>query len=369
MEYTVRRRDRLRESLLREGLDALLITGTANVTYLTGFTGDSSALVLTADRAILMSDPRYAGQIADECPELETYLRSPQRGVYQALGDLLTKLAVRSVGCEANHLTLADAQTLRDTATGIAWKPEAGRVERLRMIKDDYELMQLRQAIRVAENAFSAFRATLRADDTEKDLADHLEALVRRCGGAACAFAPIVAVGTRAALPHCPPTQRRVREAGLLLVDWGARLATGYHSDLTRVIDTHTNTTSDQASRERLHRLYAVVRRAQQAALEVVRPEVKACEVDRAARAVIEQAGYGEQFGHGLGHGIGLQIHEMPFLRANSEVTLAEGMVFTLEPGIYLPDWGGIRIEDDVRVTADGCELLTSVPRETALVL
>jgi len=369
MEDTARRRDRLRESLLREGLDALLITGTANVTYLTGFTGDSSALVLTPQRAILLSDPRYVGQIADECPEIETYIRSPQRTVYQAIGDLLTQLEVHSVGCEANHLSLADAQTLRDSAATIDWKPQTGRVEQLRMIKDESELAQLREAIRVAENAFAAFRATLRADDTEKDLADHLEALVRRCGGAACAFAPIVAVGTRAALPHCPPTQRRVREAGLLLVDWGARLASGYHSDLTRVIDTHTTTSSDLASRERLQRLYAIVRRAQQAALEAVRPGVRACEVDRAARAVIEQAGYGEQFRHGLGHGIGLQIHELPFLRANSEMTLAEGMVFTLEPGIYLPDWGGIRIEDDVRVTADGCELLTSVPRETALVL
>ncbi|MFQ3592727.1 MAG: aminopeptidase P family N-terminal domain-containing protein, partial [Gemmataceae bacterium] len=211
MDHTATRRDRLQRCLVNQGLQALLITGSANVTYLTGFTGDSSALVLTTDRAILLSDPRYVGQIADECPEVETSIRSPQRTVYQALGELVSKLGVRQVGCEANHLTLADAQTLRETAPEVDWKPEAGRVEQLRIIKDDLELAQIREAIRVAENAFAAFRATLRPDDTEKDLADLLEALVRRCGGHTCAFAPIVAVGTRAALPHCPPTQRRVR--------------------------------------------------------------------------------------------------------------------------------------------------------------
>jgi Xaa-Pro aminopeptidase len=368
MQHTAHRRERLRHNLQSEGIEALLITGPANVTYLTGFTGDSSALVLTAERTILLSDPRYVGQIADECPELETYIRSPQRTVPQAMGDLLDKLGVSQVGCESNHLNLADAQTLRDNAPSVDWKPEAGRVEKLRMVKDDLELVLLREAIRVAENAFAAFRATLRPDDTEKDLADQLEALVRRCGGVACAFAPIVAVGTRAALPHCPPTQRRVHEAGLLLVDWGARLASGYHSDLTRVFDTHRTSFSDPASRDRLSQIYAIVRRAQQAAMDAVRPGVKACEVDRAARAVIEEAGFGNHFGHGLGHGIGLQIHEPPFLRSTSEVVMVEGMVVTLEPGIYLPEWGGVRIEDDIRVTADGCEVLTSVPRESALI-
>jgi Xaa-Pro aminopeptidase len=368
MQHTANRRERLRRTLESEGLDALLISGPPNVTYLTGFTGDSSALVLLADREILLSDPRYVGQIADECPELETAIRSPHRTVPQAMGDLVAKLGVRRVGCESNHLHLADAQTLREIAPTVEWKPEAGRVEKLRMVKDALELAQIREAIRVAQKAFVAFQATLRADDTEKDLADQMEALVRRCGGATCAFAPIIAVGTRAALPHCPPTQRRVREADLLLVDWGARLASGYHSDLTRVFDTHRTSSSHPASPDRLARIYAIVRRAQQAAMDAVRPGVKACEVDRAARAVIEEAGFGEQFGHGLGHGIGLQIHEPPFLRSTSEVVLAEGMVFTLEPGIYLPEWGGVRIEDDVRVTADGCEILTSVPRESALV-
>jgi Xaa-Pro aminopeptidase len=367
MQHTSLRRDRVRRLLGSESLDALLITGAANVTYLTGFTGDSSAVVLLPDRDLLVSDPRYVGQIADECPELETYIRSPKRTLYQAIGDLIGQLGGRAVGCESNQLTLADAQTLRDGTPTVDWKPAPSRVENFRMIKDDIELTAIREAIRVAESAFAAFRALLRPDDTEKDLADAMEGFIRRCGGATCAFEPIVAVGTRAALPHCLPTGRRVREAGLLLLDWGARLPNGYHSDLTRVFDTHRTSSSEPASREQLGRIYTIVRQAQQAAIDTVRPGVKASEVDRAARSVIEQAGFGDFFGHGLGHGLGLQVHEAPFLRSTSEVELAEGMVFTLEPGIYLPEWGGVRIEDDVRVTADGCEVLTSVPRETAL--
>jgi Xaa-Pro aminopeptidase len=366
MHHTARRRENVAHLIAEEGLDALLVTSVHNVTYLTGFTGDSSAVVMTRDRVLLISDPRYVGQIADECPELPTHIRKPTRKLHEAIGDVINGLGVRTVGCESANLTLAEAEALRGVAPTIDWKPASDRVERFRMVKDEVELAEIRAAVRIAERAFAALRALMRPEDTEKELADALEGYVRRGGGATCAFAPIVAVGPRAALPHCPPTEKRVREDGLLLVDWGAAVPSGYRSDLTRVIDTHRTSASGTDPRPRLTEIHGIVLAAQQAAMKAVRPGVTAAQVDRAAREVIERAGYGEQFGHGLGHGIGLQIHEAPFLRSTSEVVIQAGMVFTLEPGVYLPGWGGVRIEDDVLVTADGCQVLTSVPRDLA---
>jgi Xaa-Pro aminopeptidase len=319
-------------------------------------------VILTRQRALLLSDPRYVGQIADECPDLETSIRKPTQKLHEAIGSVLVGLGCCRVGCESNGLTLAEAEALREAAPGAEWKPLSDRVERLRTVKDETELVQLREAVAIAERAFTVFQALLRPEDSEKDLADALEAYVRRCGGLGCSFPPIVAVGERAALPHCPPTRKRVSESDLLLVDWGATGPGQYKSDLTRVLRTRT-TRSSSVSGPRLEEVHAVVARAQQAAMRAVRPGAAARDVDAAARAVIAEAGYGEQFNHGLGHGIGLEVHEAPAVRPNSDAVLETGMVFTIEPGIYLPGWGGVRIEDDVLVTPEGCELLTHVSR------
>jgi Xaa-Pro aminopeptidase len=345
-----------------EGLDAFLVSKPVNVTYLSGFTGDSSVVILTRERVLLVSDPRYVGQISDECPGLETHIRKPTQKLHEAIGLVLMGLGCRRVGCESNGLTLAEAELLRGAAVEIDWKPLADRVEQLRQIKDENELAQIRQAIEIAERAFTVFRSLLRPDDCEKDLADALEGWVRRCGGVGCSFPPIVAVGERAALPHCPPTARRVQESELLLVDWGATGPHHYKSDLTRVLRTRRTQTSSGTG-PRLEEIHALVCAAQQAAIRAVRPGVQAQEVDAAARSVIAAAGYGEQFSHGTGHGIGLEVHEAPSIRPNSDTVLAAGMVITIEPGVYLPGWGGVRIEDDVLVTPDGCEVLTHVSR------
>lgn len=357
------RRDALRRCLADEGLDALLVSHPANVTYLTGFSGDSTVLLVFPTRDLLVSDPRYVGQIADECNGLPTHIRRPTEKLLEVTGALLAQHAARAAGVESAGLTLADAEMLKGAAPTLDWKLGSDRVEKQRMVKDAVELAQLREAIAIAERAFTALRMTLRADDTEKDLADALEGLVRRCGGQTCAFPPIVAVGARAALPHCPPTGRRVGESELLLIDWGARGPGGYHSDLTRVLRRPRTAPSPEPAGPRLEDIHALVAAAQQAARRAVRPGARARDIDAAARQVIADGGHGEHFTHGLGHGIGLQIHEAPFLRATSDVVLEEGMVFTLEPGVYLPGWGGVRIEDDVLVTADGCEVLTSVPQ------
>ena len=361
MDHHTRRRENLRPALVTEGLDALLVTGGHNVTYLTGFTGDSSFVVLTADRAVLISDPRYVGQLGDECPEVETNIRAMTRKLHEAVGDVLTGLGVRRVGCESSALTLAEAEALREAAPTVDWKPAADRVEKLRAVKDEVEIASIREAVAIAERAFAVFRGLLTPDDTEKALADAMDNYVRRCGGVGCSFPPIVAVGERAALPHCPPTARRVGESDLLLVDWGAVSPGLYRSDLTRVLPTHRKASSMS---ERLRSIHALVLRAQESAIRAVRPGAVGKDVDAAARSVIAEGGHGDHFGHGLGHGVGLQIHEAPAVRPMSETVLEPGMVITIEPGIYLPGWGGVRIEDDVLVTPDGHEVLTRVPKD-----
>ena len=360
MSHHSLRRERLRPALDAEDIDALLITSGHNVTYLTGFTGDSSFVVLTADRALLISDPRYVGQIGDECPEVETHIRPMTRKLHEAVGDVLTGLGVRHVGCES-ALTLAEAEALVEAAPTIEWVPAADRVEKLRAIKDEVEIASIREAVEIAERAFAVFRGLLTPDDTEKALADAMDHYVRRCGGVRCSFPPIVAVGDRAALPHCPPTARRVGECDLLLVDWGAVSPGLYRSDLTRVLPTHRKASSMS---DRLRSIHALVLRAQEAAIRAVYPGAVGKDVDAAARSVIADGGYGDHFSHGLGHGVGLQIHEAPAVRPLSETVLEPGMVITIEPGIYLPGWGGVRIEDDVLVTPDGHEVLTRVAKD-----
>jgi Xaa-Pro aminopeptidase len=360
MDTHSRRRKQLARCLRDEGVDALLISSVPNVTYLTGFTGDASHLLLGRDRAILVSDFRYLEQIEQECPGIEMMIRPPTQTIHNAIAETIQKLGFRSIGFEMSALTVADYETFREEAPAVEWKGGKDRVEKLRAVKDAGELAEIREAIDIAQRAFGMFRAMLRPTDTEKELTDAMEAYVRRAGGTATAFTSIIAVGPRAALPHAPPSNAAVDEAGLLLVDWGAsgRL---YKSDLTRVIATRKIT-------PKLEKVHAVVLKAQQKAIRAIRPGAACKAVDAEARGVIEAEGYGKFFGHGLGHGIGLQIHEAPMMRPNSEAVLQAGNVVTVEPGIYLPGWGGVRIEDDVLVTPDGCEVLTSLPRELACV-
>lgn len=356
MDYHAERRARLRQSLEGDQLAVLLVTNPVNVTYLTGFSGDSGILVFSRDREILVSDARFAVQITEECPALQAHIRPVNKTVYQEAGEVLSKLCLTGVEVESHHLTLADLETLQSSAKAVSWKPGTGRVEKLRAVKDADEIAQIQQAIDIAERAYTVFRALLQPDDTEKRLCDSLESYVRQAGGQGTSFSSIVAVGERAALPHAPPTNRALHSADFLLIDWGAA-GRFYKSDLTRVIPTFRISS-------KLKAVHEVVLKAQTAAIQAIRPGVAARDVDAVARNLIAQAGYGDYFGHGLGHGIGLQVHEAPSLRANSEAVLEAGMVVTVEPGIYLPDWGGVRIEDDVLVTPEGREVLSRVSPE-----
>jgi Xaa-Pro aminopeptidase len=356
MNYQAQRRQRLAKTAKDEGLDALLVTNPVNVTYLTGFSGDSSYLVVGRRQTVLVSDARFTEQIAEECPGLDAHIRPPSQALPKAVIEVLTKLKLRTVGFEASHLSVAELEGYREAAPAIEWKQGRDRVEKLRMVKDASEIAEIREAIDFAQRAYAMFTAMLRPDDREKDLSDAMEMYVRRAGGLSTSFPTIVAAGERAALPHAPPTAKKAGDATLLLVDWGAS-GRFYKSDLTRVLATRKIS-------PKLHKVYEVVLKAQERAISRIRPGAKGHEIDAEARSVISRAGFGQFFGHGLGHGIGLQVHEAPSLRQHSEFVLEPGMIVTVEPGIYLPGWGGVRIEDDVLVTAEGCEVMTDVPKQ-----
>ncbi len=356
MDRYVERRDRLRRGLDADGLQAILISSVTNVAYLTGFTGDSSALVVGRDRDVLISDGRFTTQIAQECPGLEVLIRPASQTMNQAIAGVAGGFHLHRLGFEAAVLSVADHLSLSGALLGHSLVATTDRVETLRQIKDASEIDAIRQSIDFAERAFLMLQSELKEGATEKEVADLLEAHLRRCGATGSSFPPIVAVGKNAALPHARPTETsRIGDDSFVLFDWGAS-GRPYKSDLTRVVVTGKVTSE-------FEKVYTTVLEAQERAIAAIRPGVRAHDIDAEARSVIEQAGFGRFFDHGLGHGLGMDIHEAPRLRRLSETVLEPGMVVTVEPGIYLPGWGGIRIEDDVLITPEGCEVLSRLPR------
>ena len=350
------RLDKLRRSIRKAGADAALISSFTNVTYLTGFTGDDSCLLLGASEQIVLSDLRYATQLQEECPGFDVQLRAPGTTMLQLVRQVVGRAGFVRLAIEADAMTVGFFEQLAAQLSRVQLCPTTGLVEELRQIKEREEVQEIRRSVDLAQRAFAVICASLQPEQTEQTIASELEHQIRKFGGRGCSFPPIVAVGSRAALPHATPTAQRIGESDFLLIDWGA-LAGRYASDLTRVLVTGRIS-------PKLERIYGVVLTAQLRAIDAIRPGVKLSEVDAEARTVIAEAGFGKQFGHGLGHGIGLQIHEAPRLAANQDQRLRAGMVITIEPGIYLPGWGGVRIEDDILVTRSGHEVLSDVPKE-----
>jgi Xaa-Pro aminopeptidase len=356
MHQYVSRRRRLRRKLgLRKG-EAFLVSNLKNLRYLTGFTGSAAMLVVLGDNDILLSDSRYETQLNDECPEIEREIRNAQTSPLGLLCQTLKSANVSSLRVESDAITKQFFDQLAAEVTNAELVPTVGTVERLRSIKDKSEIEAIRKSIRVNQKAFEIIRAQLRPDQTELEIAHNLEHEMRRNGASGCSFDPIVASGPRAALPHASPSDCRIGSHWLILIDWGAEVD-GYASDLTRVLVT-------AKIPPKLRKIYDIVLKAQLKAIKKIRPGVTLQQVDNAARKVIESAGFGKQFGHGLGHGIGLEIHETPFLSPIHDGILEPGMVITVEPGIYLPGWGGVRIEDDVLVTQNGHEVLSDLPKQ-----
>jgi Xaa-Pro aminopeptidase len=353
------RREKLRPKLDDMLADALLVSGETNVRWLTGFSGDSSWLVLGHERCFLVSDGRYATQIAEECPGLDVVIRKPEVKLHEAAAKAVRRAGVRRLGIETHILTFDQVQELQSALPGCALSPMRGTVpplrggvEELRAIKDADEIAQIREAVALAIDGFAHLRGSLTGEMSELDVARELQQKLWQLGAEGTSFETIVAADDRAALAHYRPSRNPIGHCSWLLVDWGAETRSRYKSDLTRMLVW-------QKPSKKLRTVYEIVLEAQRRAIDAIRPGVMCDAVDRAAREYIASCGYGAKFGHGLGHGIGLDIHEMPRLAPNSQTVLVPGMIVTVEPGIYLPGWGGVRIEDDVCITHDGCEVLS----------
>jgi Xaa-Pro aminopeptidase len=347
---------RLSDALAAQKVDALLVTDLVNVRYLTGYTGSNGAVVARPDGAVFLTDFRYLERVAP----LRAYIE-----VQQATQDLIRHVGSRwaelapgasRVGFEAEHLTVAALGLLSEAAGAVELVPLTGVVEHLRVVKDDDEVAAIRRSAAVLEAIYERIAGEGFAGRREVDVAWRVHELLHEMGAAGVSFDPIVASGDAGALPHAEPRDRAIERGDLVTLDIGGVLD-GYCSDCTRTFAT--GPVADD-----LAEAYDLVLRAQLAALEAVRPGVTGVDADAAARDVIEAAGHGGHFQHGTGHGVGLQIHEAPRLSPTSTATLEQGMIVTVEPGVYLPGRGGVRIEDLVVVTADGCERLTGYPKE-----
>ena len=362
MNHTASRCDRLRRKARSAGLDALLVSSFSNVAYLTGFSGDSSYLLHGREKTILVSDGRFTEQLREECPELEAHIRRTT-GVKMsdAVAKVCRSMSVGRLGIEAGAMTVAELAEMRRAMPKIEFVETTGLVEALRATKDADELRSIREAIRMAETAFTKFRANIQAGEAEKLAADRLEMLVRQQGAAHGSFDVIIAGGAHGAQGHAKPDGRLLDEGQPIVVDWGAA-GRFYKSDLTRVLAIRTIPA-------KLEAVYKVVLKAQERAIWKIRPGIKGHEVDAEARATIEKSGFGRFFTHSTGHGIGLDVHEAPALRPNSDTILQPGMVVTVEPGIYIRGWGGVRIEDDVLVTRTGHQVLSTLPKDLDSVL
>jgi Xaa-Pro aminopeptidase len=350
----VTRADRLVAQLEERELDCLLVTNLVNLRYLTGFTGTNGACVLTRNERLFLTDSRYVEQAKQQVTEFERLEASRE-----LLGDLAARLIGRAGFDDAHVSVKAHAALAEKVSDGVELVPAAGLVEGLRAVKDEGELAAIRAAASLADGAYEQLRDTGLVGRTEREVARSIVRYLEDRGADEVSFRPIVAAGAHGALPHASPRDVEIPSGVLVVVDLGARLD-GYCSDCTRTFATG-------ALEGRASEGYEVVRRAQEAALGEVRAGAVAKEVDAMAHELVE-SGFGIGFDHGLGHGVGLEVHEGPRLARTAEGSLEAGNVVTVEPGLYVPGDFGIRIEDLVAVTADGREVLTGFPKELVTV-
>ena len=360
------RASRLNDLLSVRQLDALVVTSLPNVAYLTGFFASAAALIAMRDTLHLVSDARYATALearSRDFPQVHPVHLPPGASYDQAIGETLQPLRGLRVGFEASHLTVRRFRFLSSHLTAQGWEAPLvetdGVVELLRVKKDGWEVETFRDAAERLSRVAKCILSKALAGKTEADVASEIEAALRHVGFERPSFDTIVAAGPNAALPHARAGDRRIEDGDLVVLDFGGVLD-GYCTDLTRTV-----TAGQVAGREQ--RLIEQVVEAQAAAFDAVAPGRQPEAVDHAARTVLDRHGLGEAFSHGTGHGLGLEVHEAPRVTRirpdHPEPPLAAGMVMTLEPGVYFPGWGGVRIEDDVLVTAEGAEWLTDVPR------
>src|SRR4029077_7333178 len=380
MDYFARQQ-RVQETLRSQRLDILLVTHLPNIRYLCGFTGSSGVLMITKDGSWFFTDGRYSEQAREEIKGAEVVVskKSPLTAAAGRLAGPVSRSRNKAptgrtrgrltvvVGIESEHLSVAARSSLqrltstratstraastRAISTKASLRDTSGIVEKQRMLKDAAEIAQIRAAVLLGSSLFDGAVSSVRSGATEAEVAAELEYAARRAGAEGMSFSTIVAAGPRSALPHTRASSHRITNGGFVVLDFGVILA-GYCSDMTRTLYVGRPTTEARL-------LYKTVREAQLAGVEAVRPGVTVGAVDGAVRRVLRRAGLARYFTHSTGHGVGLEIHEAPRIAAGQDVVLQAGMVITIEPGIYIPESGGVRIEDMVLVTGSGCEVLT----------
>ncbi|MBI5740868.1 MAG: aminopeptidase P family protein [Nitrospirae bacterium] len=343
----------LRKKLKDSKVDGALITDILNVKYLTGFTGSSGYALVTRKDAVFVTDFRYQEQSRYDVKDFDIRIERTERA--KEIKDLAGELGIRKLGFEDHHLTFRAYTKLLKKKLRL--KPVTDAVESIRAIKSPEETERIRKAAQRAERAFRRLQPFIKAGITDRKLALKLEGFLKDEGCKSLPFEVIVASGFFSARPHARPTGRVVRAGDFIVFDWGGEYE-GYYSDMTRTVVIKGGDTARQRE------IYSIVLEAQKRAIASVRANVAAKTVDAAARDYITLKGYGEEFGHGAGHGIGLAVHEKPSLSWRSKDAIRENMVFTIEPGIYVPDFGGVRIEDMVVATKTGAEVLTSLPKK-----
>lgn len=344
---------RLRAALPDSGADAILISHPENRAYLSGFTGSAGHLLISADRAILATDFRYYEQVGLEAPDFEL------AQLKTTLNDLLPGMlaGIERVAFEADHASYAAVNEWKQAAPDVQWVATKGVTSNLRAIKDEAEIAVLKRAIALTDDALAAGLAAARPGMTEAELSWIIESYMRTHGAQGVAFDLHVACGPNGARPHAHTSDAPLLAGEPIVIDMGAKVS-GYRSDLTRTVCL-----GEPNDPDRFWSVYNTVLRAQAAAEAAIRPGLSGKDADAVARDFITEAGYGENFGHGLGHGVGLEIHEQPFMGRLSTAVIKANMIVTVEPGIYLPGWGGVRIEDIILVTENGAEVLTSAPK------
>lgn len=352
---------KLRAQMSERQLEALLVTNADNRRYLTGFTGSSGYVVVTMHRAVFLTDFRYQEQAAAQVQGCEVVIHGPK--VTDTIKEVLSDMGARQLAIEQNDMTYGDFLRYSEALDGVELVPSDDLIERLRMIKDDSELAVMQEAATLADRAFEHIIGYLKPGVAEREIALELEMFMRKNGATSSSFDTIVASGERSALPHGVAGERTLGSSGggeFITLDFGAYYK-GYCSDITRTVLLGEPTDK--------HRdIYEIVLEAQMTALEGLRPGMTGKQADALARDVITKYGYGERFGHGTGHGLGMQVHEAPRLSITGHTVLEPGMTVTVEPGIYIPGFGGVRIEDDVVITENGARRLTQSDKRFTVV-
>ncbi|MFS0689716.1 Xaa-Pro peptidase family protein [Sporosarcina sp. 179-K 8C2 HS] len=344
---------KLREALKEHGLDALLVTNSYNRRYMTGFTGSAGVAIISAEDAVFITDFRYTEQAAEQVQGFR--IVKHEKTIIEEVATQVDQMKIKTLGFEKDNVSFGTYELYNDKVDAEL-KAVSGIVEKLRLVKSADEIEVLKQAAKIADDAFSHICTFIKPGVTELEVSNELEMFMRKQGAASSSFDIIVASGERGALPHGVASEKVIQSGEMITLDFGA-LYNGYISDITRTVAVGEPS-------EKMKEIYEVTLAAQELALEKIKPGMTGIEADAIARDYIKSKGYGDAFGHSTGHGIGLEVHEGPALSFRSETVLVPNMAVTVEPGIYLPGIGGVRIEDDILITEDGNVRLTHSPKE-----